>query len=268
MKYSLANKGISTLIATAIFIVLFMTSTLTMLLIFRNYVNYFEAVREEGEFLVNKISERLILRFKNSSGTLLVEAYNPTAKPIIITQIWSNHSFQMGQWMVPSQSNTTIQTNIDYSEKCKVVTSYGNIFTAEKPITAPPSVTPLAIGRWHVRWYDYGFTTKIGESYWYDLSFEWNNLYYRDYSRVAFNATANVTALSSSIKITVYLATGNDEANVIIDGVASGWRSGRTTFYVERPTSPGANHTIILLYRNSRLPIGISINVVNADFAM
>ncbi|MEM0286223.1 MAG: hypothetical protein QXW34_03710, partial [Candidatus Methanomethyliaceae archaeon] len=89
MKFLLANKGISTLIATGIFIILFMTSTLTMLLIFKNYVNYFEAIREEGEFLVNKISERLILEFKNSSGNLLIYAFNPTTKPIIITQIWS-----------------------------------------------------------------------------------------------------------------------------------------------------------------------------------
>jgi len=265
MKFLLANKGISTLIATGIFIILFMTSTLTMLLIFKNYVNYFEAIREEGEFLVNKISERLILEFKNSSGNLLIYAFNPTTKPIIITQIWSSHSFQIGEWVVPSQSDITIQTNLNYSEKCKVVTSNGNIFTAEKPITEIPEISK--IGKWYVQWYDYDFNTKLGESYWYSLSFEWNNLYYLDYSRIAFNASANVTALSSSIKITIFLATGTDSARVIIDGIDSGWKTGKTTFHVEKTTSPGTKHTIILLYRGSP-PIGISINIIDADFTI
>lgn len=265
MRCLLVNKGVSTIIATGIFIILFMTSTLTMLLIFRNYVNYFEAVKEEGEFLINKMSEKLILEFKNSSGNLLVKAFNPTAKPVIITQVWSNHSFQMGEWMVPSQGNITISTNINYTEKCKVVTSYGNIFTAEKPIVETP-MAPI-MGRWYVQWYDYDFTTKIGESYWYDLSFEWSNLYYYGYSRVAFNATTNVTALSSIISITVFLAAGTDHARIIIDGVDSGWKTGKTTFLVEKTTSPGARHTMIILYRGSP-PLGISINIVNADFAM
>lgn len=264
MKCSSANKGISTIIATAIFIILFMTSTLTMSIIFRNYVDYFEGVRQEGEFLLNKMSERLVLDFKNSSGTLIVEAFNPTAKPIIITQVWSNHTFQMGQWVVPPQGNATIVTNINYTDKCKVVTSYGNIFTAEeKPIT----IRPAGGGKWYVQWYDYDFNAKLGESYWYELSFEHGGLYYQDYSRIAFNATTIVTALSSNIIVTVYVPTGTDEARIIIDGVDSGWQSKRY-FYVVKSTSVGARHTITILYRGSSPPFEIYVNVVNADFAM
>lgn len=273
MKSLCTNKGVSTLIATAIFIILFMTSTLTLSLIFNNYIEYFEAIREEGEFLISKMSEKLILKFKNSSGLLLVEVYNPTANPIIITQVWSNHTCQLGNWIVPAQSDLIITTNLSYTNSCKVVTSRGNIFTAdekytealdEKYIEAPP----ISVGRWYVQWYNVSgdvFTEKLGESYWYELSFERTNIYYANISYVGFNATTRIIALDSKVTITFFLPAGTDNARVIVGGVDSGWKKGKGIFYVQLITSPRSVHTLTLLFWG-KCPLGISFNVINADF--
>ncbi|MCS7098097.1 MAG: hypothetical protein NZ922_03850 [Candidatus Methanomethyliaceae archaeon] len=260
MKSLCTNKGVSTLIATAIFIILFMTSTLTLSLIFNNYIEYFEAVREEGEFLISKMSEKLILTFKNSSGLLLVEVYNPTANPIIITQVWSNHTYQLGNWIVPSQSNLTIVTNLNYTYNCKLITSRGNIFTTEAP--------PMSVGRWYVQWYNVSggvFTERLGESYWYELSFERTNIYYLNLSDIGFNATARIIALGPEITITLFLKNWTDNARVIIGGMDSGWMSGPHVYPVKLSTSPGSVHTLTLLFRG-KCPLGISFNVINADF--
>jgi len=181
------RKGVSTVIGAAIFLLIFTLAVSAVFVWTQSYANYVEAAREESAFVVEKNMEELMLMFLNSSGKLAVIARNPTPMTIIVTQVWSNHSVQTGEWVIPAKSRVTISTTLDYKGMIlsKVVTSRGNVFSGTQTIGEGEGGGELSeedimeAGRWYVQWYNLSarqvFDTKLGNSYWQSLSitFSW-----------------------------------------------------------------------------------------------
>ncbi|MGQ9759985.1 MAG: hypothetical protein ACUVQ5_05400 [Candidatus Methanomethylicaceae archaeon] len=275
------EKGISTLIGTAIFMLIFMLMISAIVLWTQSYIGYLDTVREEGGLIAEKVMEELSVSFLNSSGKLTLVARNPTPYATIITQIWSGHTVQTGEWAVPAKSLVYINTDLNYlgMTASKVVTSRGNIFSGMQAIppgtneTGPSEDYITEAGRWYVQWYNLSarqvFDMKLGESYWQSLSitFQWgtatNDPIFGPYARVGFNATTRVVALGSKIYINYNV---NEDIRVIIRelGIDSGWNTG--VGYVEADASVGGVYTITILYSRWTGAPYLSLNVANADF--
>ncbi|MBC7113170.1 MAG: hypothetical protein H5T34_04020 [Candidatus Methanomethyliales bacterium] len=275
------RKGVSTVIGAAIFILIFTLAVSAMMVWTQSFVNYVESAREEAAFQIEKNMEELMLTFINSSGKLAVIVRNPTPQTIIVTQVWSNHSVQTGEWVVPAKSRVSINTALDYAGMTfsKVVTSRGNVFSGVQTIGGGEEGGELTeeeiieAGRWFVQWYNLSarrvFDTKLGESYWESLSitFAWGaaaiDPIFGPYTQVGFNATTRVVALGSKMYINYYV---NEEVRVIVRelGIDSGWNTG--TGYIEAEVSPGGIYTITILYsRWTGIPY-LTLNFGNVDF--
>ncbi len=271
----------STVIGAAIFILIFTLAVSAMMVWTQSFVNYVESAREEAAFQIEKNMEELMLTFINSSGKLAVIVRNPTPQTIIVTQVWSNHSVQTGEWVVPAKSRVSINTALDYAGMTfsKVVTSRGNVFSGVQTIGGGEEGGELTeeeiieAGRWFVQWYNLSarrvFDTKLGESYWESLSitFAWGaaaiDPIFGPYTQVGFNATTRVVALGSKMYINYYV---NEEVRVIVRelGIDSGWNTG--TGYIEAEVSPGGIYTITILYsRWTGIPY-LTLNFGNVDF--
>ncbi|MGC8936739.1 MAG: hypothetical protein ACP5KV_05175 [Candidatus Methanomethylicaceae archaeon] len=276
------RKGVATVVGAAIFLLIFTLAVSAVFLLTQSYVSYVEAAREEVAFIVEKNMEELGLTFLNSSGRLTVIARNPTPQTIIVTQVWSNHSVQTGEWTVPAKSRVLINTTLDYAGMIlsKVVTSRGNIFSGaqttgggEGGTGLPAEDDIIEAGMWYVQWYNLSakreFDTKLGESYWQSLSitFSWgaaaNDPIFGPYTKVGFNATTRVVALGSKMYINWYV---NEDCRVIIRelGVDTDWRTG--SGYVEAEVSPGGVYTVTVLYSRWTGAPYLTLNLVNADF--
>lgn len=275
------RKGVSTVIGAAIFLLIFTLAVSAVFVWTQSYANYVEAAREESAFVVEKNMEELMLMFLNSSGKLAVIARNPTPMTIIVTQVWSNHSVQTGEWIIPAKSRVTISTTLDYKGMIlsKVVTSRGNVFSGTQTIGEGEVGGELSeedimeAGRWYVQWYNLSarqvFDTKLGNSYWQSLSitFSWgaaeNDPIFGPYTQVGFNATTRVVALGTKMYINWYV---NEDCRVIVKeiGADTGWNSGAG--YLEADVSPGGVYTVTVLYSRWTGAPYLTLNLVNADF--
>jgi hypothetical protein len=275
------RKGVSTVIGAAIFLLIFTLAVSAVFVWTQSYANYVEAAREESAFVVEKNMEELMLMFLNSSGKLAVIARNPTPMTIIVTQVWSNHSVQTGEWVIPAKSRVTISTTLDYKGMIlsKVVTSRGNVFSGTQTIGEGEGGGELSeedimeAGRWYVQWYNLSarrvFDTKLGNSYWQSLSitFAWgsaaNDPIFGPYTKVGFNATTQVVALGTKMYINWYV---NEDCRVIVKeiGADTGWNSGAG--YLEADVSPGGVYTVTVLYSRWTGAPYLTLNLVNADF--
>ena len=274
------GSGVSTVIGAGIFLLLFILSTSAIVLLSQSLVNYVEAVREESGFVVEKSMEELVLIFVNSSGKLALVARNPTQQTIIVTQIWSNHSVERGEWVVPPKGRVNINTDLDFAGMAlsKVVTSRGNIFSGAQTVGDGGGVIPgpeevIDSGRWYVQWYKLSarrvFDTKLGESYWQSLSitFQWGSAaldpIVGPYSKVGFNATTRVVSLGSKMYANWYV---NEDIRVIIKelNIDTGWNTG--SGYLEANVSPGSVYTVTVLYSRWTGPAYMTLNFIGADF--
>jgi hypothetical protein len=275
------RKGVSTVIGAAIFLLIFTLAVSAVFVWTQSYANYVEAAREESAFVVEKNMEELMLMFLNSSGKLAVIARNPTPMTIIVTQVWSNHSVQTGEWVIPAKSRVTISTTLDYKGMIlsKVVTSRGNVFSGTQTIGEGEVGGELSeedimeAGRWYVQWYNLSarqvFDTKLGNSYSQSLSitFSWgaaaNDPIFGPYTQVGFNATTRVVALGTKMYINWYV---NEDCRVIVKeiGADTGWNSGAG--YLEADVSPGGVYTVTVLYSRWTGAPYLTLNLVNADF--
>ncbi len=270
MNLLYSNKGVSTIIGSMIFLSLFILSITAIIIWTQNYVNYAENIREELEFIIEKSRENLIVNSINSSGKLTLVINNPTSQTIIIRQIWANHSFQIGEWVIPANSLVYINTTLDYVNISKIVTSKGNIFSG-----MPKSEEGIIIEKekWYVQWYNLSarriFDKKIGENYWYDLcfSFDWApdavTPICGPYTKVGFNATTRIIALSSKIYINWHVG---EECRIIIEelGIDTDWQG---TGYLELDVIQNEIYTITVLYSRWTGKAFLTLNIVNADFA-
>ncbi|MEM3366389.1 MAG: hypothetical protein QXM93_08230 [Candidatus Methanomethyliaceae archaeon] len=272
------DKAVGTIIGATIFLGIFLVSVSLLLFWMQSYANYAGAVLKETGFEVERAREELVLTFLNSTAKLKVIARNPTPYTIIITQVWSNHSFQTGEWVVPAKGSAEINTTLDYvgMALCKVVTSRGNIFSGPQTIGEDLEEYMIEAGRWYVQWYNLSarhvFDMKLGESYWQSLSiaFQWgstqNDPIFGGYTKVGFNATTRVVALGTKMYINWYV---NEDIRVIVKelNLDSGWNTGAG--YVELDVARGAVYTVTVLYSRYTEASGapyMTLNVVNADF--
>lgn len=269
------NKAVGTIIGATIFLGIFLVSVSLLLFWMQSYANYAGAALKETGFEVERAREELVLTFLNSTAKLKVIARNPTPYTIIITQVWSNHSFLTGEWVVPAKGSAEINTTLDYvgMALCKVVTSRGNIFSGPQTIGEDLEEYMIEAGRWYVQWYNLSarrvFDMKLGESYWQSLSisFQWgaasNDPIFGGYTKVGFNATTRVVAFGTKMYINWYV---NEDARVIIKelNIDSGWQTGAG--YVEANVSPGGAYTVTVLYSRWTGSPFMTLNVVNADF--
>jgi hypothetical protein len=274
MKQLYSNKGVSTIVGSMIFLSIFILSITAIIIWTQNYVNYAENIREELEFMIEKSRENLIVNSINSSGKLTLAINNPTSQTIILKQIWANHSFQLGEWIIPANSLVYIDTTLDYVNTSKVVTSKGNIFSVIPKLEGIVEGI-VEKGKWYVQWYNLSdrrvFDKKIGESYWYDLciSFDWapsiTDPVCGPYTKVGFNATTRIVALSSKIYINWYVG---EECRIIIReiGYDSDWQD--NSGYVELNVTQNATYTITILYSRWSGKAFLTLNIVNADFAI
>jgi len=274
MKQLYSNKGVSTIIGSMIFLSIFILSITAIIIWTQNYVNYAENIREELEFMIEKSREDLIINSINSSGKLTLAINNPTSQTIILKQIWANHSFQLGEWIIPANSLVYINTTLDYVNTSKVVTSKGNIFSVIPKLEGIEEGI-VKKGKWYVQWYNLSdrrvFDKKIGESYWYDLciSFDWapsiTDPVCGPYTQVGFNATTRIIALSSKIYINWYVG---EECRIIVKeiGYDSDWQD--NSGYVELNVMQNATYTITILYSRWAGRAFLTLNIVNADFAI
>ncbi|MCQ5340461.1 MAG: hypothetical protein NO483_01925 [Candidatus Methanomethylicia archaeon] len=273
MKQLYSNKGVSTIIGSMIFLSIFILSITAIIIWTQNYVNYAENIREELEFMIEKSREDLIINSINSSGKLTLAINNPTSQTIILKQIWANHSFQLGEWIIPANSLVYINTTLDYVNTSKVVTSKGNIFSVIPKLEGIEEGI-VKKGKWYVQWYNLSarrvFDKNIGESYWYDLciSFDWapsiTDPVCGPYTKVGFNATTRIIALSSKIYINWYVG---EECRIIVKeiGYDSDWQD--NSGYVELNVTQNATYTITILYSRWIGRAFLTLNIVNADFA-
>jgi len=277
------RRGVSTVIGAVIFLLIFAVAMTAMLAWAQSYASYVDVVREDQEFQNLRMMEELSLSFLNSSGKLLVEAGNPTPRMIIITQVWSNHTVQTGEWAVPAKTRVPINTDLSYAgmTASKVVTSRGNLFSGAQSTTGEDGIggTGLSIidiieaGRWYVQWYNLSsrrvFDMKLGESYWEttSLTFQWgaasNDPVFGPYTKVGFNATTRLVALNTTMYINYYV---NEDCRIILPelGIDTGWNNG--TGYVEASVSPGGIYTVTVLYSRWTGAPFLTLNFVNADF--
>jgi len=272
-------------IGAMIFLLIFTVAMTAMLAWAQSYANYIDTVREDQEFQNLRMMEELKLSFMNSSGMLLVEASNPTPRTIVITQIWSNHTVQTGEWAVPAKMRVSINTTIPYVSMTasKVVTSRGNLFSGTQASegegggvggTGLSVIDIMEAGRWYVQWYNLSerkvFDTKLGESYWEtaSLTFTWgaasNDPIFGPYTKVGFNATTRVVTLNSTVYLNYYV---NEDCRIIVHelGIDSGW-STAASGYVEFQCSPGAVYTVTVLYSRWTGEPFLTMNFVNCDF--
>lgn len=192
------RKGVSTVIGMAIFLIIFAMAASYTFIWTQYFADYSSAVKAQIESEQLRSSERLVVDVKMEGGSYWLNVSNPTAQVAVVTQVWSNHQYQTGEWGIPafgwSRINITSISNPDGN--FKVVTLRGNIFEG----TYSPPGTEVA-GRWSLVWYNSSGT--LGSSYvdTLSLNFRWYKEMVNVTGPIGFNASTKVVALDNTAYI-------------------------------------------------------------------
>ncbi|MEN3062581.1 MAG: hypothetical protein ABC595_05815 [Candidatus Methanosuratincola petrocarbonis] len=217
------RKGVSTVIGMAIFLIIFAMAASYTFIWTQYFADYSSAVKTQIESQQLRSAERLIVEVYNGSSGYWLNVSNPTAQVAVVTQVWSNHSYQTGEWGIPAFGWSRINITPAISNpdgNFKVVTLRGNVFAG--------TYTPLGgamEGRWNLIWYN--DTGVIGKSYIDNLNI--NMRWHRMDSPIGFNASTRVKALDSeafvlvkfpiSSNATLKISTGSGEPQELGVGV-------------------------------------------------
>lgn len=191
------SKGVSTVIGMAIFLTIFALAASYTFVWSQQLADYGSAAKRQLEMQQQRSAESLIVEVVESQqGVLYLDLINPTDQVVIVTQVWSAHKCQEGEWGIPPFSRGSINITISNpGDAFKVVTLRGNVFSAEKQVS---------VQRWKVTWYN--ATGTIGQSYWnnLDISVKWIG----DLGSLGFNATTSVVTLGSDLPVLVRKTQG------------------------------------------------------------
>jgi len=191
-----SRKGVSTVIGMAIFLVIFAMSASYTLIWTQHFSDYSNAVKGQLEFEQLRSSERLTVEvFKDDSGYWL-KVSNPTGQVVVVTQVWSNHKYQTGEWGIPPFGSARIDVSMSgHDDNFKLVTSRGNVFSGSYvPVGGPRP------GWWSVEWYN--ISTPLGSSAWYNLDI---NLHWYRYTNtyLGFNATSKLRVVNETPRVVI-----------------------------------------------------------------
>jgi len=251
------SKGVSTVIGMSIFFLIFATTVAYAFIWSQNLAYYVEAAHEEFEFKQLQASESLVVKPLNETR---VSIYNPTGNVIVITQIWSDHSLVYGTQTGIAPFSTWVAPNDDTHRangNFTVVTIRGNVFSG----SYVDEFANMARRAWHVAWYggdmdlvrnDYIVPSQLtsqnllGESYWYDLNFEWS---WNDYSvPIIGDNKNNVTHFVGFVANATLIKTTGDDQDMIINfiiGAPGGVNFMLNDLWYEYPDDPGLRETWI-----------------------
>ncbi|MEN3052136.1 MAG: hypothetical protein ABC596_10045, partial [Candidatus Methanosuratincola petrocarbonis] len=163
------RKGVSTVIGMAIFLIIFAMAASYTFIWTQYFADYSSAVKAQIESEQLRGSERLGVEVNVNGSSYWLNVSNPTAQVAVVTQVWSNHQYQTGEWGIPAFGWTRINVTPAISNpdgNFKVVTLRGNIFEG----TYSPPGTEVA-GRWRLVWYN--GSGVFGTSYMGSLNLRW-----------------------------------------------------------------------------------------------
>jgi len=288
----------------AIFLLLFAIAVSYIFTWTQDQGTYVNAINTQANLDRNRLSENLLITAFNSSS---LNVQNPTSMASVITQIWSNDAeiWSGFQGISPfgnfTFNNQTISgwnsTALGLSNgNFEIVTLNGNAFSGGVQTQFSEAITDT----WNVTWY-YNATagqpstpaglassTYLGNSYWYDLNFDWlwsvaSNPVIANYNLSASPAStlgfiANTTLIKttgsqSSISISYYNDL-NSTVQFAIDGQLQPLGTNPITF---NGGSQYSVHTITVYYLMNTTGINsnnifsyvysLKLNVFNATFA-
>ncbi len=209
------RKGVSTVIGMAIFLIIFAMAASYTFIWTQYFADYSSAVKAQIESEQLRGSERLVVEVNVNGSSYWLNVSNPTAQVAVVTQVWSNHQYQTGEWGIPAFGWTRINVTPAISNpdgNFKVVTLRGNIFEG----TYSPPGTEVA-GRWRLVWYN--GSGVFGTSYMGSLNLRWYKEVGSITGATGFNASAKVVALNETAYILIKAPLAESvQVNVSVNG--------------------------------------------------
>jgi hypothetical protein len=296
------RKGISTVVAISIFFMLFALALTTVYTWQMMLAEYSEVGIQQLSLDNLRVSERLDVDIINSYALLLT---NPTSQSIRVVHVLSDNKLVFnGSFDVAPFSSATLYHLVEGGERYRVVTMRGNVFSAGME-DRRGDIAELG---WQVTFrmnetvpvthYDWGNSTAIGETYWYntDINWVWNNSWkaYGNLSIpggtcVGFVATAKfVKVVNESYNATFnyYIDTGDStfdksKVAVVIDGVLMrplvmfigdptfyGWYDSSHYVWFTLSGPEYSTHEVSVYFYGKDVEVQrLSLNVVNATLA-
>ncbi|MEN3016973.1 MAG: hypothetical protein ABC585_04300 [Candidatus Methanosuratincola petrocarbonis] len=256
------RKGVSTVIGMAIFLIIFAMAASYTFIWTQYFADYSSAVKAQIESEQLRGSERLVVEVNVNGSSYWLNVSNPTAQVAVVTQVWSNHSYQTGEWGVPafgwSRINITSISNPDGN--FKVVTLRGNVF----PGTYTPPGTAVA-GRWAVNWYN--SSGPLGTSYLenLNLNFRWYKDVVNSTGAIGFNASAKVVALNDTAYILMKAPLADSvQVNVSINGET---RTKGPVITIKDLTPWNTYQLNVTLWTANQVDMDLSVSFIGLDFA-
>ncbi len=294
------RKGISTVVAIAIFFMIFAMAMTTVYAWQLMLADYSEVGIQQLSQDNMRVSERLEVDILNPYALLLT---NPTSQTVKVLHVISDSQLiWQGSFDVGPFSSATLYHSQAGGETYRLATMRGNIFSAgldEKSAV-------LAEEAWHVTFlmndthswfstpYAWGNSTAVGETYWYNanINWEWNytskafgNMNVSSGACYGFVATATfVKVVNSSYNATInyYIDTGDssnfDRSKVafIIDGNQTKsrpipsvvWYDASHYVWFTLEGEEFSTHTVSVYFYGRDVELQkLRLNVVNATFA-
>lgn len=258
------REGVSTVIGMAIFLVIFAMSASYTLIWTQQFSDYSNAVKDQIEFEQMRNAERLSVEvFKNSTNWWL-NVSNPTSQVIVVTQVWSNHNKQTGEWGIPPLGWALIDIEIvDHDNNFKLVTSRGNIFSGKYVTVGGPQP-----GWWDVTWYN--SSIKLGKSAWYNLDI-YVNWYKANNTYLGFEANSKLRVISETNPYIVIKEDLPSKVNltILVDGVVKKNYTDKSQIYNISDVIEGKTYDFTILLNTTGYDddLELAIAFIGLDFA-
>jgi hypothetical protein len=293
-----SRKGISTVVAIAIFFMLFALALTTVFTWQNMLIEYSEVSAQQLSLDNLKVGEKLDVQIIDSTALLLT---NPSEQTVRVLHVLSDNALVWnGSFDVGPFASAILRHSTAGGSTYRVVTMRGNIFSAG----LDEQRAALSDQAWHVTFlmndttssfstpYDWSNSTVVGETYWYNtnLNWEWNytskvfgNLTYSAGTCIGFVATAKLVIVNESYNATINFLIDTGDSNFdrskiafIIDGNMSKSKpipsvvwydsSHYVWFTLEGP--PYSVHEVSVFFYGKDVEVQkLSLNVVNATFA-
>ncbi|MEN3053443.1 MAG: hypothetical protein ABC606_06470 [Candidatus Methanosuratincola petrocarbonis] len=255
------RKGVSTVIGMAIFLIIFAMAASYTFIWTQYFADYGIAVRYQIEAERLRSSERLAVEVNMNGSSYWLNVSNPTAQVAVVTQVWSNHQNQTGEWGIPAFGWTRINISSSISNpdgNFRVVTLRGNVFEGSY---SPPG-TDFA-GRWSVVWYNE--SGILGWSSMDTLNMRW----YKDLGSVTnaigFNASARVVALNETAYILIKAPLAESvQVNISINGE----ERTKTPIMVVTGLIPWKTYQLnVTVWTENLVDMDLSVSLIGLDIA-
>jgi hypothetical protein len=291
------NKGVSTVVGMAIFLLLFAIAVSYVFTWTQDQGNLVDTIRQQTDTDKNRLSENLVV-IAHSNTELNVT--NPTSQAAVVVQIWSNHTLLsspgMTQGIPPygsyyfnfTGSSAAANANGNFT----VVTLAGNIFSGG----IQSEFAEATAQTWQVAWYFnnstglptlpstfLGSSTQIAVSYWYTLNFDWewavnsnpvvanynlSSAPYPPYDTIGFIANTTImktSGPSSNVTINCY----NDSWSMVQISIDNGSPQTPTNGVISFSNGTQYSiHTITVYYYTDTNSTYLNGNINNPEIAL